>query len=195
MPVLLAWMHRNSAGLYLSVITVAEVEDGIAKSRRLGARRKGRAAIGMARDAPTPIRLASAPDRLGNGAAHRHPFGPCARPRSGARFGGPGDRRHGAEERLYHPDPQSAAFRFFGSSGARPARNAADYGPVTSRAPRADLPTPPTPHPSQSRSPATCPRTGKAYAGPASRARRLPRLPGLRPYLRSARSQGVAAGS
>jgi predicted nucleic acid-binding protein len=40
MPALLAWMHRNSAGLYLSVITVAEVEDGIAKSRRLGARRK-----------------------------------------------------------------------------------------------------------------------------------------------------------
>jgi toxin FitB len=40
MPALLAWMHRNSAGLYLSVITVAEVGDGIAKSRRLGARRK-----------------------------------------------------------------------------------------------------------------------------------------------------------
>lgn len=39
-PALLAWMHHNSARLYLSVITVAEVEDGIAKSRRLGARRK-----------------------------------------------------------------------------------------------------------------------------------------------------------
>ena len=34
-------MDQNSADLYLSVITVAEVEDGIAKSRRLGARRKG----------------------------------------------------------------------------------------------------------------------------------------------------------
>ena len=33
-------MDRNSASLYLSVITVAEVEDGIAKSRRLGAHRK-----------------------------------------------------------------------------------------------------------------------------------------------------------
>lgn len=33
-------MDRNSAGLFLSVITVAEVEDGIAKSRRLGAHRK-----------------------------------------------------------------------------------------------------------------------------------------------------------
>jgi predicted nucleic acid-binding protein len=32
-----AWMDRNSAGLYLSVITVAEVEDGIARSRRAGA--------------------------------------------------------------------------------------------------------------------------------------------------------------
>ena len=39
-PDLVAWMDRNSAGLYLSVITVAEVEDGIAKTRRLGAQRK-----------------------------------------------------------------------------------------------------------------------------------------------------------
>lgn len=39
-PVLVAWMERNSAGLYLSVITVAEVEDGIAKNRRLGAHLK-----------------------------------------------------------------------------------------------------------------------------------------------------------
>ena len=39
-PGLAAWMDRNSAGLYLSVITVAEVEDGIAKSRRQGAQRK-----------------------------------------------------------------------------------------------------------------------------------------------------------
>ena len=37
---LAAWMDRNSAGLYLSVITVAEVEDGIAKCRRQGAQRK-----------------------------------------------------------------------------------------------------------------------------------------------------------
>ena len=40
MPGLAAWMDRNSAGLYLSVVTVAEVEDGIAKSRRQGAQRK-----------------------------------------------------------------------------------------------------------------------------------------------------------
>lgn len=33
-------MDRNSAGLFLSVITVAEVEDGIAKARRQGATRK-----------------------------------------------------------------------------------------------------------------------------------------------------------
>ena len=33
-------MHRNSARLFLSVIAIAEVEDGIAKSRRLGAHRK-----------------------------------------------------------------------------------------------------------------------------------------------------------
>lgn len=35
-----AWMERNSAGLFLSVITVAEVEDGIARSRRVGAAAK-----------------------------------------------------------------------------------------------------------------------------------------------------------
>lgn len=36
----IAWMDRNSAGLFLSVITVAEIEDGITKSRREGAHRK-----------------------------------------------------------------------------------------------------------------------------------------------------------
>lgn len=35
-------MERNSAGLYLSVITVAEVEDGIARSRRTGAHAKAK---------------------------------------------------------------------------------------------------------------------------------------------------------
>lgn len=34
------WMDRHSDDLYLSVITVAEVESGIAKSRREGATRK-----------------------------------------------------------------------------------------------------------------------------------------------------------
>ena len=37
---LVAWMERNSDCLYLSVITVAEVEDGIAKARRQGATNK-----------------------------------------------------------------------------------------------------------------------------------------------------------
>jgi toxin FitB len=37
---LAGWMERNSDRLYLSVITVAEVEDGIAKARREGAHRK-----------------------------------------------------------------------------------------------------------------------------------------------------------
>ncbi|MGI4953483.1 MAG: PIN domain-containing protein [Janthinobacterium lividum] len=36
------WMERNSAGLHLSVITVAEVEDGIARSRRTGAHAKAK---------------------------------------------------------------------------------------------------------------------------------------------------------
>lgn len=34
------WMDRNSAGLYLSVITVAEVEQGIARCLRTGAHAK-----------------------------------------------------------------------------------------------------------------------------------------------------------
>src|SRR2546423_15250730 len=39
-PELLAWMDRNSERLYLSAITIAEIEDGIAKARREGASRK-----------------------------------------------------------------------------------------------------------------------------------------------------------
>lgn len=38
---LVAWMDAHSALLYLSAVTVAEVEDGIAKLRREGAVRKG----------------------------------------------------------------------------------------------------------------------------------------------------------
>lgn len=37
---LIGWMERRSASLYLSVVTIAEIEDGIAKSRREGALRK-----------------------------------------------------------------------------------------------------------------------------------------------------------
>ena len=37
---LVSWMERNSERLYLSVITIAKVEDGIAKARREAAHRK-----------------------------------------------------------------------------------------------------------------------------------------------------------
>ena len=37
---LVDWMDRNSDRLFLSVITIAEVEDGIAKAHREGTRRK-----------------------------------------------------------------------------------------------------------------------------------------------------------
>jgi toxin FitB len=37
---LVEWMDAHSASLFLSVVTVAEIEDGIAKSRREGAKRK-----------------------------------------------------------------------------------------------------------------------------------------------------------
>jgi toxin FitB len=39
-PELVDWMDRNSAALFLSVVTVAEAADGIAKARREGAVRK-----------------------------------------------------------------------------------------------------------------------------------------------------------
>jgi len=37
---LVQWMDEHSASLYLSVVTVAEIEDGIAKARREKAQRK-----------------------------------------------------------------------------------------------------------------------------------------------------------
>jgi toxin FitB len=37
---LVSWMDRNSDRLFLSTVTVTEIEDGIAKARRLGAQRK-----------------------------------------------------------------------------------------------------------------------------------------------------------
>lgn len=39
-PDLADWMDRNSGRLFLSVVTIAEIEDGIAKARREGASRK-----------------------------------------------------------------------------------------------------------------------------------------------------------
>jgi hypothetical protein len=39
-PELIEWMDRNSEKLYVSVVTIAEIEDGIAKSKREGATRK-----------------------------------------------------------------------------------------------------------------------------------------------------------
>jgi hypothetical protein len=41
-PELVAWMDAHSATLFLSAVTVAEIEDGIAKLRREGATRKSR---------------------------------------------------------------------------------------------------------------------------------------------------------
>ena len=37
---LIAWLDRNSERLYVSVVTIAEIEDGIAKSKRQGSTRK-----------------------------------------------------------------------------------------------------------------------------------------------------------
>src|SRR5712675_1449648 len=40
-PALIEWMDAHSASLFLSVVTVAEIEDGIAKARREGAAGNG----------------------------------------------------------------------------------------------------------------------------------------------------------
>jgi predicted nucleic acid-binding protein len=37
---LVSWMDQHSGSLYISAVTVAEIEDGIAQARREGARRK-----------------------------------------------------------------------------------------------------------------------------------------------------------
>jgi toxin FitB len=39
-PTLIAWMDHHSAQLYMSAVTVAEIQDGIARARREGATRK-----------------------------------------------------------------------------------------------------------------------------------------------------------
>ena len=39
-PALVEWLDAHSAALFLSAVTVAEIEDGIAKLRREGARRR-----------------------------------------------------------------------------------------------------------------------------------------------------------
>jgi predicted nucleic acid-binding protein len=42
LPELAAWMDSHSAELFLSTVTIAEIEDGIAKAKREGATRKAR---------------------------------------------------------------------------------------------------------------------------------------------------------
>ena len=42
LPDLAAWMDTHSAELFLSTVTIAEIEDGIAKANREGATRKAR---------------------------------------------------------------------------------------------------------------------------------------------------------
>jgi len=42
LPELAAWMDAHSADLFLSTVTIAEIEDGIAKAKREGATRKAR---------------------------------------------------------------------------------------------------------------------------------------------------------
>ncbi|MCK6453348.1 MAG: type II toxin-antitoxin system VapC family toxin [Alphaproteobacteria bacterium] len=39
-PSLIAWMDAHSRKLFLSAVTIAEIQDGIDKARRMGARRK-----------------------------------------------------------------------------------------------------------------------------------------------------------
>lgn len=54
LPELIAWMDSHSPDLFLSVVTIAEIADGIAKAKREGATRK---ASDLARWLPTVLHL------------------------------------------------------------------------------------------------------------------------------------------
>jgi predicted nucleic acid-binding protein len=66
-PEFVAWIEAHSSDLYLSVVTIAEIADGIAKAKREGARRKAsglaawlRAVLHLYRDRVLPFDIAAA---------------------------------------------------------------------------------------------------------------------------------------
>jgi predicted nucleic acid-binding protein len=109
-PALRDWMGRNSHALFLSVITVAEIEDGICRSRRTGARAKA-------------ARLAEWLDTL----LHLYADRVLPIDRAIARqIGILTDRARHA--RLHGPHPQPPAFRAPRRPGDRSARTPAGVG-------------------------------------------------------------------
>lgn len=107
------WMDRNSASLYLSVVTIAEIEDGIAKSRGEGAPRKAdrlsellEVVLHMYAAKIMPVDLAIA--------RHTGRLSDPARTRARARLCISYDRRHDLASWLDGPDPECPALRTFG---------------------------------------------------------------------------------
>ncbi len=114
---LVGWMERNSERLYLSVITVAEVEDGIAKARREGAHHK---AERLAEWLDTLLHLYSArilPLRRCRSPAAGGFVGSGPGGGAGTRLGRLGDRRDGSVAGLHRPDPEPAALSHAGRPG------------------------------------------------------------------------------
>ena len=110
-PELVEWMNRNSQRLYVSVVTIAEIEDGIAKSRREGATRKAgrlREWLETLVHLYTPRILPFEPCR---GAHRGDAIGCGTRPRAHGGVRGPGDRRDRTVPRAHDPHPQPEALR------------------------------------------------------------------------------------
>ena len=113
-PDLIGWMEENAPRLYLSVITIAEVEDAIAKARRQGATRKADRLVELRLE--TLLHLYAAP-RSASG--RRGGSAPRCAVRSGessgsrAWTGRPCDRRDSREPGLHGSDAQRAALPGF----------------------------------------------------------------------------------
>ena len=102
-PICLDWMDAQSALLSLSAVTVAEIEDGIAKLRREGATRKS---ANLTAWLETVLHLYGdriLPPRYADGADCRCPVGPGARTRPCAGIGRLRHCRDGATPWAYNP--------------------------------------------------------------------------------------------
>jgi toxin FitB len=87
---LITWMDAHSAPLFLSAVTVVEIEDGIAKLQREGATRKSEALATWLETVPhlyggwrPRLRYAHSADRRRRGGCFDTSLGACHGPQSG----------------------------------------------------------------------------------------------------------------
>ena len=117
-PALVQWMNAHSIALFLSAVTVAEIEDGIVKARREGATRK---ATDLAAWLETLLHLYD-DHILAFDTARRRAVRPCPRSGSGARVRRHHHRGHRATSRADDSVPGSQAFRTAGNNRPGPVR-------------------------------------------------------------------------